>query len=387
MATKTSLVRAKYALKKAKRELKGKVKERTVQLEEANKQCESWTNELEQLNFEFGMLLQLGDIFQGCATLEEAYAVIRRTLNLLFPSDSGAVFVIDKSGEVLEQIASWGGFNPPAIPADECKSFGLSSANISLETRGNLNCPLADAASICVPLVTLEKTFGVLHLRLSDARETNGQPSETKQRLAMTVAEHISLAVQNLKLRESLREMSIKDPLTGLYNRRHMDASFEMEINRAKRKSFPVSVIMLDIDHFKRINDSYGHEAGDTVLKNLGSFLIKSVRTSDIVCRYGGEEFLMILPETDIDIAFSRAEDIRLTFGKMHIQAGNQIIKDITISAGVSAFPAFGENANTVIAAADAALYKAKESGRDRVLSCRLIFTDYYFAPPLCGCG
>ena len=364
------LVKAENALKQAKDELEEKVRERTSQLEEANRQLVSWTDELEQRNSEFSLLLQFGDLLQTCRTTEELSSIIKRSALQLFPSDSGVLYLYNDSRSQLYSSVMWGSEpQPEFMGPDDCWALRLGQANLYSDPEKSLPCGhISDKKRpcVCVPVAAQGETLGTLHIAIGRGFEDR-QYIDARQRVAVSAAEHIGLSLQNLRLRESLREMSIRDPLTGLYNRRHMDAAFDREISKAKRKECPISVILLDIDHFKKINDEHGHEAGDAVLKGLGALLAKSVRTSDIACRYGGEEFLLILPEADMDVAYKRAEGIRLAFAKMQVQAGGRILQNFKISAGISAFPYCGENAETVIACADAALYKAKETGRDRV--------------------
>ena len=364
------LVRAENALKKAKGELEQKVRERTSQLEDANRQLVSWTDELEQRNSEFSLLLQFGDLLQSCRSIEEIYSIIKRSALQLFPTDSGVLYLYNDSRTQLYSSVEWGSEpQPEFMGPDDCWALRLGQTNLYADPEKSLPCghmSTKKVPSICVPVAAQGETLGTLHIAIGRGFEDR-QYIDARQRVAVSAAEHIGLSLQNLRLRESLREMSIRDPLTGLYNRRHMDAAFDREISKAKRKECPISVILLDIDHFKKVNDEYGHEAGDAVLKGLGALLTRSVRESDIACRYGGEEFLLILPEADMNVAYKRAEGIRLAFGKMQVQAGGRILQNFKISAGISAFPYCGENAETVIACADAALYKAKEGGRDRV--------------------
>ena len=364
------LVRAEDALKQAKAELEEKVRERTGQLEEANRQLVSWTDELEQRNNEFSLLLQFGDLLQSCRSIEEIYAIIKRSALQLFPTDSGVLYLYNDSRTQLYSSVMWGSEpQPESMGPDDCWALRLGQANLFSDPEKSLPCghiSNKERPCICVPVAAQGETLGTFHIAVGRGFEDR-QYLDARQRVAVSAAEHIGLSLQNLRLRESLREMSLRDPLTGLYNRRHMDAAFDREISKAKRKECPISVILLDIDHFKKVNDEYGHEAGDAVLKGLGTLLTKSVRTSDIACRYGGEEFLLILPEADMNVAYKRAEGIRLAFGKMQVQVGGRVLQNFKISAGISTFPYCGENAETVIASADSALYKAKESGRDRV--------------------
>jgi diguanylate cyclase (GGDEF)-like protein len=216
------------------------------------------------------------------------------------------------------------------------------------------------------------ETIGVLHLESGQAEA--GQPegmqkqwTAEKQQFAVAVAEHVSLALSNMKLRETLHNLSIRDPLTGLFNRRYMEESLERELLKAKRYSRPLGVIMIDIDHFKRFNDTYGHEAGDLVLRELGVFLQNRIRLTDIPCRYGGEEFTLILPEADIALTRQRAEQIRQGVAAIRVKIQGQTLAEITISQGVAVFPGNGQTGEEILRAADEALYRAKQQGRNHV--------------------
>jgi diguanylate cyclase (GGDEF)-like protein len=175
---------------------------------------------------------------------------------------------------------------------------------------------------------------------------------------------------QTLQLVESearQRELSIRDPLTGLFNRRYLEEALTLELIRAARKQHPIGVIMIDIDHFKRINDIHGHAAGDAVLVQMGEFLLKHVRSSDVTCRYGGEEFILILPEATRKITLMRAEQIREDTRHLHVQCGGQTLETFTLSLGVAVFPEHGSTYDLLLRAVDTALYRAKRDGRDRV--------------------
>jgi diguanylate cyclase (GGDEF)-like protein len=187
--------------------------------------------------------------------------------------------------------------------------------------------------------------------------------------LATAVAEEASLALGNLRVRESLHEQSVRDPLTGLYNRRFLEEFLLRELARADRKKHSLSIITLDIDHFKRINDSLGHGAGDIVLRRIGLLLQGFVRQSDIACRVGGEEFSVLLPEASMQIAEQRAESIRKAVQELRLKYEDHDLSGITISLGVAAYPDHGTTPDSLIRAADEALYDAKFRGRDRVVS------------------
>src|SRR6266700_1802410 len=163
-----------------------------------------------------------------------------------------------------------------------------------------------------------------------------------------------------------LKNQSIKDALTGVFNRRYLEEFLERETRRVARSKQPLGVIMLDLDHFKKFNDTYGHGAGDKVLQELGMTLLKSVRAEDVVCRYGGEEFIILLPGAGEDATRGRAERIRSRVQELAVSWEGESLGVLTISAGVAGFPEHGSSAQ-VVAAADAALYRAKRSGRDRM--------------------
>jgi diguanylate cyclase (GGDEF)-like protein len=165
-----------------------------------------------------------------------------------------------------------------------------------------------------------------------------------------------------------LRVQSIRDPLTGLFNRRYMEESLERELKRAARSSQSVAVLMLDIDHFKRFNDTFGHQAGDSLLRALGEFLRKRTRGQDVACRYGGEEFAIILVSASIDAAGRRAELLREELKTLHVEHAGRSLGNVTFSIGISLFPIHGGTTDKLISVADQALYRAKNEGRDRVV-------------------
>jgi diguanylate cyclase (GGDEF)-like protein len=213
--------------------------------------------------------------------------------------------------------------------------------------------------------------LGVLHLEFAgDAIETepgSENPEAIAQRLGTTVAGQIALSLASLRLRDTLRDQSVRDPLTALFNRRFMEESLEREMQRAVRKNHPVSVLFVDLDNFKRFNDTFGHDAGDYVLKTVADLFRKSVRVDDVVCRYGGEEFGFILPESSSENALIRANELREAAKKLEIRYQNRSLGAVTLSVGVATFPEHGETVEELLKAADQCLYKSKSGGRDQV--------------------
>jgi diguanylate cyclase (GGDEF)-like protein len=225
---------------------------------------------------------------------------------------------------------------------------------------------------MCVPMMAHGETLGMLYFDSGERPVQNElsqtQPSDSEQRLAKTLAEHAALALANLNLRETLRIQSVRDPLTGLYNRRYMEESLERELRRSMRKKSPLGVVMLDVDHFKRFNDTFGHEAGDSVLQAVAKLFRSQLRGEDVVCRFGGEEFTVILPEASPEATRQRAEQLREAVKQMVPNFRDQSLEAITLSIGVASFPENGNTGEALLRKADSALYQAKQQGRDRVV-------------------
>jgi diguanylate cyclase (GGDEF)-like protein/PAS domain S-box-containing protein len=339
-------------------------------LQAANEELKLSIEELEQRNHEVTLLNELGDRLQKCASTEEAYSVIAEFSLKLFPSQSGALYLFDSSRKTLLADASWG---DPAVvslsfSAGDCRALLSEKKHIVKDTKTGLHCshlPETHKGALpyaCIPLIVQDETLGVYHLRGLPARSQGAW-----EQLAVTVAEYIAISLTNLKLRETLRIQSIRDPLTGLYNRRYLHEALVREIRRAVRYQHQVVLIMLDIDEFKIYNDSFGHEAGDAVLRMLSEFLLGNIRGGDIVCRYGGDEIVLILPEVSLEDGRRRAEQLREGVKNLELTVNGHLLDEFTISLGVASFPEHGLTAETLLRAADAALYQAKDNGRDYV--------------------
>lgn len=338
---------------------------------QANEQLSNWVNELKQRNHEITYLSYTVDVLQACLTLEEACTTLAQLVQSLFPQASGGIFLNRNTKSLLEPVATWGVpllANQQAFNPDDCWALRLGKPHWVDDADDGLLCKHVHhslpAESLCVPLMAHRETFGVLYLGSLE----KGVLSPAKRQLAIGVAEHIAPTLANLKLRETLKNQSIRDSLTGLFNRRYMEEALEREMIRCDRKQQPLSIIMLDVDYFKRINDTLGHDAGDTVLRELGRCLQSYVRGSDIACRYGGEEFILILPEASLGVTQLRAEQIRAAVKQLHVESSGQPVGAITLSLGVASFPKHGLEGEAILKAADTALYRAKQEGRDRAI-------------------
>jgi diguanylate cyclase (GGDEF)-like protein len=314
-------------------------------------------------------------VLQACMTEDEAYTLIAKVAGQLFAEDQGAIFVTSASRNLVEVRSSWGGF-PTAecgvFKPDDCWALRRGRIHGAGDTATSVPCEHlprpVPAASLCVPLAAQGELLGVLYLGRHTAADGAATIDDERRQLAQTVAEQLGLAMGNLKLREMLRNQSIRDPLTGLFNRRYMEETLERELRRAERTQRPLCVAMLDLDHFKEFNDTFGHEAGDVLLSELGRFLRTAVRSGDVACRYGGEEFFLIMPELAAHDVERRFDQIRDAVKRLHVTYRGQSIPGVTVSAGVATFPEHGAAGDELIRIADAALYRAKSAGRDRLV-------------------
>ena len=356
-------------------------REAETELIKANQQLERSGDELEEHNRRMFLLNQMGDLLQSCTTVEEAYTIIGPLGQQLFPEETGALYVINNSRDMVEAATAWGPLpaEQDTFAMEDCWALRLGRTHTYKTDNDvvNLLCPhlknRLPVFSLCIPMTAHGDTLGILHLRgqasgPTQTREKQLSLAEAKQQLALAMADSVVLALANLKLRISLRDQAIRDPLTGLFNRRYLEETLEREFNRALRMKRSVGVIMLDLDHFKRFNDTFGHEAGDVLLRKLGNFLKQHLRGGDIACRYGGEEFALILPEVSPGNLLRRAEQLREGIKHLSLPYQGTELETLTMSLGIAMFPTHGATGQRVLNAADAALYEAKRTGRDRVV-------------------
>ncbi len=337
----------------------------------------SQVNELSSRTREISVLSELGDVLRSAVRLAEAYPVIPRFVRELFPSESGALYDFNEEHNLLEAVLSWGDAPPreDAFLPSECWALRRGQMHHVEDPGGEMICqhmkaPIL-AGSLCIPLTAKGKTLGLLHLMGAPQggrrAAAKGVVGEYRQRLAKTVAQQISSALSDLRLQESLRDQAIRDPLTGLFNRRYMEEALHRELYRTARRKAKVGFVLFDLDHFKKFNDRFGHNAGDATLREVSTFVQKNSRAEDILCRYGGEEFLLVLSDCSSKALIERAEQIREGVKQLRLEHEQRPLGDITLSIGVALFPDHGRTLEELFQAADAALYQAKRAGRDRV--------------------
>ena len=320
----------------------------------------------------------MGEMLQASSIPADAYAVTARFAQTLIPASSGALFVYSASRDNLEVVLRWGESDQDKqdfLAADECWALRTGRLHLVEDSLTGLLCrhlpEPPPTCYLCAPMIGHGETLGMLHLRMGRHNRASSEATLPKLPeltwLARTMAERLALALADMKLRETLRAQSISDPLTGWYNRRFMEETLEREIRRAARNEAPVAVVMLDVDNFKEFNDSYGHEAGDVALQNLCQMLKGHIRSEDVACRYGGDEFLLILPDISAEVAAQRAEAMRIAVGHLEMHYQGRLLRPMTLSFGIATFPANGKTSQELLRASDAALFRAKSEGRDRV--------------------
>jgi len=369
---------AEEALKKHKAELETQVEQRTAELKTSNIKLICTIDELEERTKQTQLFNQFGDLIQACDSEIETYALVIKFCKKLFPNDSGYLSIFEKTRTVMKVVASWGSLRIIGEDFKPNSCWAIRRGHLHFVQNPEIDpiCPHVKGTSeslyICAPMTAQGEVLGMLHLQIHPENESvKAEEIEkiyfSKQIMVTSLLEHYAPPLTNLRLRETLKMQSIHDHLTGLYNRRYMIDTLEFEARRAKRHNTTLGIIMVDVDHFKTFNDTFGHEVGDIVLRELGSFLRNNIRQEDIACRYGGEEFILILPSTSLENSRLRAESLRQKIEKNLTINHMKKIHSITVSLGVALFPLHGSTIEETLNVADSALYQAKTNGRNRV--------------------
>jgi diguanylate cyclase (GGDEF)-like protein len=370
------------------RELRHEIAERK-QAEEALKQANlkltDWVSELERRTQEITLLSEMSGLLQTCQTVEEALTIAAQFLKQFFTNESGSICLFSRSPEVVEIVSAWGPsqVTESEFAPEECWALRRVQPHLMGDLNSSLICRhlcLSQATNyLCIPMMGHGEALGVLVLQcgpsaVSPPADRRVNQIQAKQHLAEAVANHIALALANLRLRETLRSESIKDALTGLYNRRYMEKALHGEVRRAVRRQHSLGLIMIDLDHFKQFNDRLSYEVGDALLKAMAQYLKARIREQDIACRYGGDEFVLILPETSLDVATRRAEKLREEIKQLNVEHDFVPPGSVSLSLGVAVFPEHASSAEGLMRIADRALHQAKAQGRD-CISCGQVLT------------
>jgi diguanylate cyclase (GGDEF)-like protein/PAS domain S-box-containing protein len=346
-------------------------------LEQANEQLKALVQEAAAWSRQMALFNEMSDVLQSCQTSKEAFEAIGHFVPKFFPKDAGALYLLRDSKNLLNPVSAWGQPLPAeeVFAPDDCWAMRSGRTHRVDDPASALLCKHVSAADIpatgylCIPLTAQGESWGILHVRFFSGATPGREQEEleTKQRLAVAIAENLALALANLKLRETLQTQAIRDPLTGLYNRRYLEETLDRELHRANRLKESLGVVMMDLDHFKDFNVTFSHAAGDALLIALAHTLTTEIRTEDIACRYGGEEFLLVMPGATLETAREQAEHLRQAVQALQVKYQDRILQSPGLSLGVAAIPDHGATSEEVIVAANAALYRAKKAGRNRV--------------------
>lgn len=329
---------------------------------------------LEERNRHVTLLADMSGALQSCLSVEESFEVAGKFCRQLFPDCDGAVYEMHPSRNFLDVAVNWGEAHPGTAQfgPEDCWALRRGEVYEIARPQSELNCRHVDATAnrpyLCVPLQAQGETLGLLFFAFGSGELRDAEQMRRTRQLAFGAGKQIALALANIRLRETLRRQSVRDPLTGLFNRRYLEETLAREIARATREGSGFCVVMLDVDHFKPFNDDYGHEAGDAVLRELGTLLRTQTRGGDTACRYGGEEFTLVLGDATLDGARARCELLREMVRGMDLTYRDQPLGAITVSMGVASYPEHGDNWEALLRAADQALYRAKREGRNRVV-------------------
>lgn len=327
--------------------------------------------ELERAKAENAILRESSEFLNSAEDLHEAFDIISRAAHAIFPEWSGAL-ASAVTGEQLRLVGRWG--EAMAFASDfqtsDCWALRRGKTHAFHDERVNLRCRHVHSVDgtprphLCIPMLANGETIGSLHLMSTDtqSREQMVQHAQRANRLGET----LKLALSNLRLRAGLREQATHDGLTGLYNRGFMNERLPVEIQRSRREGARVALAMIDVDHFKRLNDEYGHEAGDTVLRAIGQVLLKHAKVYDLPCRYGGEEMTLIMPGRSLVEALPVVESVHSQIAALMLEFNSSMLPRVTVSIGLA--DTLGGAADALLRRADEALYQAKREGRNRIV-------------------
>ena len=349
----------------------------SAELRDANEELVVRGSELEARGRIIDVLGKMAHRLQSCDSEEEFADVVRRFASQVLPQVPGVLYLLNNSRNMLRAAAEWNSpsHHRPDFRPPDCWALRRGHAHfvsgVDVEVVCHHVTESPDLSYRCFPMLSQGETLGLLYIEeppAADAERLAAARAAIADHWRIEImVENIALALGNHRLREALRIQSIRDPLTGLFNRRYLEETLEIEFARASRAKTPLSIMMIDVDHFKRFNDTFGHDAGDAVLKSVAQALNAGMRRGDITCRYGGEEFTIFAPGAALADGERRADALRQAIASLSLVHNGRPLGTITASFGVAAFPLHGATPAEVLQAADEALFRAKKAGRNRV--------------------
>ncbi len=335
----------------------------------ANENLAQTVKALENCAQEAALLTAAIDEVQLCTDVRQVYDAAANGFWRLLPGTSGCLSMIGNSRQIVEVVSSWGitamqDFSPPEC----CCGLRAGQPRWREPGKSEIHCEhFADDAPeryLCRPIIAHGNTLGVLYVQC----ESDVLMQLVKQRIESVhhLVQITGMAIATLSLRTKLEHQSIRDSLTGLFNRHFLEITLERELSHAARSKQILAVFMLDVDHFKQFNDTYGHSAGDAALREIANVFHANIRRQDMAYRYGGEEFAILLTDVTVKAARERAEQILQAVAILPSTGQTQKCSNLTISIGIAFYPNDGETAEQLLRRADEALYRSKRQGRNR---------------------
>ncbi|MEH2410372.1 sensor domain-containing diguanylate cyclase [Nostoc sp.] len=332
-----------------------------------NQNLEEKTLKLEAKKRELIYLSDMADMLYSCESEDEVYKVVALTCSKLFPNMSGCICIISNSKNYVQMNSIWGGekSSKEIFSQSECWALRRAKFNLLLPRNSGLMCshliqPVS-GAHLCIPLFGQGEVVGILHIHALE------EISPEDQEISEIIARTLGFALNNLSIKQRLTHDNLRDGMTQLFNQNYMQTITEQRLAEAERLGQPLSVIFLDIDNFKSYNSRYGHVTANIVLKGLAKLLLKSIRSFDIACRWGGEEFVIVMPNMTLETLRKRVEQLRLDVEQMQLKDGDQILERITASFGIAVSEP-GITIKDFLNRADQAMLEAKRTGKNRVI-------------------
>jgi len=320
--------------------------------------------EIAEKTKEITLIQTMTTMVNDANSLDDAGIILANILPKLLPELSGALYITKPPERLLSKICFWGdwpqGLHVVVSDNSDSPSFELGYNSVDENANSDLSIEAFIEHSFGVNLVADQHIFGKIFFTNKDKMIDEGT-----RNVIQHLVEPINCALANVQLKIQLREQAIKDPLTNLYNRRYMLDALNNALHQADRYDRHVAILMIDLDHFKGFNDKFGHEAGDLVLVRVAEQFLNNLRLEDIACRYGGEEFCIICPDTNLKEAYQLAEKLRLKIKELSLQCQNKKLDTISMSIGIAVYPNHADNGHDLMIQADNALYLAKKNGRN----------------------